>query len=339
MTDPGSVSAVIFGCAGPALTPWERSFLADVKPLGFILFQRNIESPDQVRALTSSLRDLVEREDAPILIDQEGGRVRRLRPPHWREVRAPADFGTLAGDDGPGALRAVFVNHRLIAAEIASLGIDVDCAPLVDLRFPNAHEVIGDRAFSGEAELVARLGRAAARGLMAGGVTPVVKHMPGHGRALADSHFELPRIKASLSELRATDFVPFVELADLPWAMTAHVVYEAIDRDRPASLSPKVIGDVIRKEFGFDGLLVCDDLSMKALAGDLRTLVKDSLAAGCDVVLHCNGKPEEMRAVAEGVSRLSEQANRRFRRGRAMVGLANQCNVAELSEELARHFG
>ncbi len=336
MSGLAAVSAAILGCSGPVLTAAERRFFATVQPLGFILFARNIVTPDQVRSLTADLREAVEREDAPILIDQEGGRVRRLRPPHWRDVLAPGLFGAMAASDSKKAQRAVFLNHRLIAAELIDLGIDVDCAPLVDLRFPGAHDIIGDRAFGPDPELVADLGREAARGLMEGGVTPIIKHVPGHGRALVDSHLDLPRVGASHAELRRMDFAPFIRLADLPWAMTAHVIFDSIDPNHPASLSERVIGEVIRQEIGFDGLLLCDDLSMKALMGDLTSVTRDCLRAGCDVGLHCNGNLDEMHDVVDGVGALSAEAGRRYRRGRNMVGRAKACEIALLKNELDR---
>lgn len=325
--------SVIFGCAGTSLSPEERAFFRDQNPLGFILFARNIESPDQLRRLTDELRHSVDRDSAPILIDQEGGRVQRLKPPHWRSIPSAMRFGALTGRGLDLAVNATRLNHRLIAEELRELGIDVDCAPLVDLRFEGASDVIGDRAFGEDVETVSTLGRAAAEGLMAGGVTPIIKHIPGHGRALVDSHFELPVVAAGRAELSATDFQPFHRLREFPWAMTAHVVYEAIDPGNPATLSPKVVEEVIRGEIGFDGLLISDDLSMKALRGSLDQLAKASLDAGCDVVLHCNGQMDEMRLVASGTRALSDVGWNRYERGRNLAKAA-PCDLAALKAEL-----
>ena len=306
-----AISAAILGCAGTALLAEEAAFFRDVKPWGFILFKRNIESPDQVRALTAALRATVGRADAPILIDQEGGRVARLQPPHWRKYPPGRAYGQLVANDPLVAREITRLGARLIAHDLLSLGINVDCVPVLDVPDPKGHEIIGDRAYGDTPEQVATLGRAAAEGLLAGGVLPIIKHIPGHGRALADSHLELPVVKAKLAELEARDFAPFRVLSDMPMAMTAHVVYTAIDRSRPATTSKKAIKKIIRESLGFDGLLMSDDLSMKALSGDFRQRAKDSLAAGCDVVLHCNGDMAEMKAVMSGVGRLSSQARRR----------------------------
>lgn len=334
-------NAVIFGCAGPKLQADEAGFFGEMQPLGFILFGRNIVDPDQMRRLTADLRASIDRPDAPILIDQEGGRVQRLRPPHWRSIPAPGVFGALAERDRAAAERAVYLNHRLMAAELIDLGITVDCAPLLDIRFPGAHDVVGDRSFGGDADLVSRLGRIAAEALMAGGVMPVIKHIPGHGRAMVDSHHDLPRVATAHASLAATDFRPFVALKDLPWGMTAHLVYEEIDRDHPATLSKRVIGDVIRGEIGFDGLLLTDDISMKALRGGLTDLARQSLAAGCDIVLHCNGDMFEMRQVAAGVSPLSSAAKARYERGRATLGamIGPEIDVAKKRAELDKLIG
>lgn len=303
---------VIYGCLGKQLNEWERGFFRDADPFGFILFARNVEERAQIKTLVQDLRACVGRK-APVLIDQEGGRVQRLKPPTWRQGLPAERFGKLAARDLPAARRAVFLNHRLIAADLAELGIDVDCAPVMDLRFPGAHDVIGDRSFGGDPVLVADLARAACDGLLAGGVLPIPKHIPGHGRALVDSHHDLPRCQASRAELEASDFLPFRLLRDQAWAMTAHVVYEAIDAENCATLSKKVIAEVIRGHIGFDGLLLSDDLSMQALSGTLKERAERSLAAGCDIVLHCNGKPEEMSQVQSGLSPMTELALRRGR--------------------------
>lgn len=305
-------NAVIFGCEGPVLNDWERDFFSDHNPLGFILFARNCEDPEQVRALVAALRETIGRAEAPVLIDQEGGRVARLKPPHWRAPPAPGRFGLIAGRDRERAHEAVRLNARLIAADLMDLGITVDCAPALDLPTPGADAVIGDRAFGADAEIIADLGRAFCEGLLAGGVLPVIKHMPGHGRARVDSHLEMPVVEAPRAELEMSDFRPFTALADAPWAMTGHVVYAAIDPDNPATTSRTVIGEVIRGLIGFDGVLVTDDLSMGALAGNFADRAAAALEAGCDLVLHCNGEPDEMTEVARGVTSLSAEAERRL---------------------------
>ncbi len=307
----GAPSAAILGCTGTTLTADEVAFFKDVKPWGFILFKRNIADPAQVRALTAALRDTVGRDDAPILIDQEGGRVARLQPPHWRIYPPGRAYGSLVANDPLTAREITRLGSRLIAHDLLSLGINVDCVPVLDVPDPKGHEIIGDRAYGDTPEQVATLGRAAAEGLLAGGVLPIIKHIPGHGRAMADSHLELPVVKAKLAELDARDFAPFRVLSDMPMAMTAHVVYTAIDRKNPATTSKKAIKQVIRGSIGFDGLLMSDDLSMKALSGDFKQRAKDSLSAGCDVVLHCNGDMAEMKAVMSGVGKLSKEARRR----------------------------
>ena len=326
--------AAIFGVGGPELTTEERAFFRDTQPLGFIVFARNIQDPDQVRRLVADLRASVAHADAPVLIDQEGGRVQRLRPPHWRAAAPAARFGALARRQAQSAAKAVFLNHQLIGAELASLGIDVDCAPLIDVHQPGAHDVIGDRAFSGDPEEVAILGRAAADGLISAGITPIIKHIPGHGRSMVDSHHDLPRIATSHDELARTDFLPFRRLHDMPWAMTAHIIYEALDPRLPATLSAKVIGEVIRGEIGFDGLLLSDDMSMKALNGTLDDLTRRALEAGCDVALHCNGKMEEMRLIAAGAAPLSKAGEERYTRGRRQVGKARVAALDQVEAEL-----
>ncbi|WP_119303245.1 beta-N-acetylhexosaminidase [Dongia deserti] len=329
------MKAAIFGVLGQALTDEERAFFRDAQPLGFILFARNIGDPDQVRRLVADLRASVDHADAPVLIDQEGGRVQRLRPPHWRAAAPAASFGRLAAQRASDGRKAVFLNHQLIGAELAALGIDVDCAPLIDVHQPGAHDVIGDRAFSGDPEQVAELGRAAADGLMSAGITPVIKHIPGHGRSMVDSHHDLPRVSTPHEELARIDFVPFKRLADLPWGMTAHIVYEAIDPDQPATLSTKVISDVIRGEIGFEGLLLSDDLSMQALRGSLTELAQGSVAAGCDIALHCNGKMEEMVQVAAGAPPLSKAGLERYTRGRRQVRRGQLAKLDQIEKELA----
>jgi beta-N-acetylhexosaminidase len=303
--------ACILGCAGKSLSDEERALYEHAQPFGFILFARNIESPDQVRALVREMRAIVGRDDAPVLVDQEGGRVQRLRPPHWPDFPPAARFGEIHARDAKQGLDAVRLGARLIAAELSSLGINVDCLPVADLLFAEGHGIIGDRAYGCAPEAVAELGRAAADGLMEGGVLPVVKHIPGHGRARSDSHEELPVVETPLDELDRTDFESFRRLRDIPIGMTAHVVYTAIDRERAATVSPVAIAEVIRGRIGFDGLLLSDDLSMKALKGSLGSRTEAALAAGCDVVLHCNGRMEEMAEVVAGAAPLDGEAARR----------------------------
>ncbi len=305
-------TAAILGCAGPTLSAEERQFFRDADPLGFVLFQRNCQTPEQVRRLVQDLRDSVARADAPVLIDQEGGRVARLRPPAWRKAPAAGCFGALATHDASAAVEAARLNAQLMGRELADLGITVDCAPVLDLQFEGASNVVGDRGFAADPELVAQLGRAVCEGLLSAGITPVLKHMPGHGRALVDSHHALPEVEAPLATLRQTDFVPFRRLSDMPWAMTSHVLYKAIDPERPATTSPVVISDIIRGEIGFKGILISDDLSMEALRGDLADRTKRARAAGCDLALHCNGRLDEMRAVAATAGPISNTTAERL---------------------------
>lgn len=299
--------AAIFGCLGPVLSDAERAFFAEADPWGFILFSRNIESPEQIRALTGALRDAVGRE-APVLIDQEGGRVARLRPPHWLDWLPPLDQMAVVAPEN--RRHAMALRYRVIAAELRALGIDVNCAPMLDVATPASHDIIRNRCYGEDPDTVAEMGRAVAEGLLAGGVLPIIKHIPGHGRADMDSHLELPVVDADRAMLAATDFLPFARLADLPMAMTAHIVYPAIDADACATLSPKVIG-MIRQDIGFDGLLMTDDLSMRALSGDFGTRTRAALTAGCDMVLHCNGDPAEMTAILAQTPVLDEDALRR----------------------------
>ncbi|WP_142850659.1 beta-N-acetylhexosaminidase [Telmatospirillum sp. J64-1] len=310
--------AVILGCSGPTLTEEERDFFTRHNPLGFILFGRNIKTPEQVAALVGELRATVGREDAPVLIDQEGGRVQRLHPPHWRKAPPGAVFATLARRDIERARHALYLNNRLIAADLVALGIDVDCTPVLDVPVSGAHDVIGDRAFGEEPGMVADLGGVVCKAMLDGGVIPIVKHVPGHGRAMVDSHLDLPVVDATLEELRRRDFAPFATLKDAPWAMTAHVVYRAIDANAPATTSRRVIEEIVRGEIGFDGLLLSDDLSMKALKGDFGARTAASLEAGCDVVLHCNGDMAEMKAIVAAATPMTDAALARLARGAAM---------------------
>lgn len=294
--------ATILDAKGLRLTAEEIALFRDVNPFGFILFARNIETPDQVHALCSDFREAVGR-NAVITIDQEGGRVQRLRRPHWRQWTPPLEFTECAGAD---ARRAMYLRNRLIAHELRGVGIDSNCAPMIDVAFPHTHEFLRNRCYGTDSATVADLGRAAAEGLLAGGVLPIVKHMPGHGRATQDSHFDLPHVGADVSDLKASDFAPFKALNDLPMGMTAHLVYGAID-DAPATLSRAVM-DVIRNDIGFGGLVMTDDISMKALKGSLTEISQRSIAAGCDVILHCNGSLAERAEVASAVGEMTDAA-------------------------------
>ncbi len=318
-----TVRAFITGIAGPKLSADERAFLADAEPWGFILFKRNIVDPDQVRALVASLRDAVGR-DAPVLIDQEGGRVQRLQPPHWPAYPAGAAYGALYAGDPATGLAAARLGARLIAADLAGLGIDVDCLPLADVPVAGADAVIGDRAYGYRPDDVAAVAGAVAAGLREGGVLPVLKHLPGHGRATADSHERLPTVAVDRATLEKTDFAAFRPLAGLPLGMTAHVVFSAIDPLAPATTSGTMVTDVIRGFIGFQGLLMSDDVSMGALSGSLAERTQASIAAGCDVVLHCNGRGDEMRAVAGATPVLAGEAARRADAALAMRGMPGE---------------
>ena len=305
-----TASACILGCAGTALTARERDFLAEADPWGFILFARNVDSPTQLRALTTELRSTVSR-DAPVLIDQEGGRVARMTSPHWREWKPPLEHACMHPRDA--ARKSMYLRYRMIAKELRDVRIDVNCAPVLDIAFPETHAVIRNRCLGAEPGIVAELGRAVAEGLLAGGVLPVIKHLSGHGRANLDSHAELPIVAAGIHELAATDFAPFLQLADLPLAMSAHVLYPAIDPDSCATLSPDAVR-LIREHIGFDGLLITDDISMDALTGSLSMRAESALSAGCDVILHCNGEQAEMEQIASVAPRLAGEAYARAER-------------------------
>lgn len=308
MTSP---TAAIYAPAGMELNEAERAFFREASPWGFILFSRNVEDPQQVLRLTSELRNTVGR-NAPVLIDQEGGRVQRLRAPHWKEWPPVRDLGDESADE-LSVLKALRQRYAEIARELIAVGVDVNCVPLLDVPQPNAHPIIGNRALGWTATEIAVRGREAMAGLMENGVLPVIKHLPGHGRALHDSHEELPRVSATLEELRKVDFPPFLSMRDAPLGMTAHVVYEALDPENCATLSPAVL-DVIRMELGFDGLLMTDDLSMKALTGPMQERAQTALVAGCDIVLHCNGDMDEMQEIASVIPQLSGDGQRRAER-------------------------
>jgi beta-N-acetylhexosaminidase len=308
--------AVIVGCSGLDLSAEERSFFRDADPLGFILFARNIETPEQARRLVDELRTSVGRAEAPVLIDQEGGRVARLKPPHWRKAPPARLLGELYERDPERGLEVTRLNSHLLAADVASIGCDVDCRPVLDVACPETHAVIGDRAYASTPGAVAALGRAAAEGLLAQGVMPVIKHIPGHGRGTTDSHHTLPTVDTPLDGLERSDFLPFALLADLPWAMTAHVLYTAIDPDAALTVSARGVQKVVRNQIGFDGLLLSDDLSMQALGGSLGERAARAVHAGCDIALHCNGRMDEMREIVDRVEAMTAMAMRRFDNGR-----------------------
>ncbi len=327
--------AGIFGCSGPRLTADERAFFAEVRPWAFILFARNIQTADQTRALIDALRASVDDPAALVFVDQEGGRVQRLKPPLARLRRPAQAFGALYARDPEGAAEAVTLNHQLIAHELMSLGFDADCAPCLDLRLPETHDVIGDRSFGSNTAEVSMLGRAALDGLMAGGVAPVIKHIPGHGRARVDSHLDLPVVATPLAVLEATDFAPFRALSDAPMAMTAHVTFTDVDPDNCVTLSHRAIGVVIRGSIGFDGLLMSDDLSMKALGGGFEERARRALDAGCDVILHLTGDMAEMTAVAEGTGLLTGRAAERAADARATARRVQPFDVEAAEAHLA----
>lgn len=331
-----TIKAFISGCAGTVLTAAEENFFATERPWGLILFRRNCASPEQIASLTARFRHLVGRKDAPVLIDQEGGRVQRLGPPltHWRKYPPARALGELFARNPLMALRTARSLGRLMAEDMAACGITVDCLPVLDLPRVGSHDVIGDRAYAVKPETVAALARAHSEGLMAGGVLPVMKHIPGHGRAQADSHHELPVVHASRGELEEWDFLPFAAYADCPMAMTAHVVFTALDADAPATLSRKVVNGVIRRDIGFTGLLMTDDLSMKALSGSMREKAAAAHAAGCDMLLHCNGDLAEMQELAAAARPLAGKAM-----ARAKAALRRLRKPASFDREAAlRHW-
>ncbi|WP_145979755.1 beta-N-acetylhexosaminidase [Chelatococcus daeguensis] len=330
MPDMTAIKAFIAGCAGHVLSPDEAAFFREAQPWGFILFRRNVDTPDQVRRLTDALRESVGRADAPVLVDQEGGRVQRLAPPHWPAYPPAAAFGRLPANDFLLRREVARLGARLIAHDLRAVGITVDCMPVLDVPVPGADSVIGDRAYGRDAREVAVLGRACAEGLLAGGVLPVVKHVPGHGRGNADSHHALPVVEAVREDLAVSDFLPFRVLADMPLAMSAHIIYRALDPRRPATVSRRVIGEVIRGEIGFGGLLMSDDISMNALAGTIGERARAASRAGCDIVLHCNGRLEEMKTVAEVVPTLAGMA--RARAAAALARLAHEPEPFDVAE-------
>ena len=322
------LSAFITGLAGVDLAPAEADFLRRARPCGAILFARNASNPEQLRRLTAAVMDAVG-EEILILIDQEGGRVQRLKPPHWHALPAAAAYDRAFADNPDKAEAAARAAARLVAAELRSVGINTNCAPLLDVPLPDCHGVIGDRAYAAAPQRVAALGAAVAEGLMAGGVLPVMKHLPGHGRAKADSHYALPVVTATRQELEAADFVPFRALRGLPAAMTAHVVFTAYDAHVPASISKRVTDEAIRRAIGFDGLLMSDDLAMKALSGSVAERAAAVLAAGSDVVLACNGGLAESEAVASVAPALQGASLARYERARAVLKRQHPFEAAE----------
>ena len=334
------IGAFICGCGAHELSADEEAFIRDAQPWGLILFARNVDDRKQITALTTRFRELVDRENAPVLIDQEGGRVQRMGPPEWRTYPAGRAYADIYELDALAGLSATRLVYRLLARDLHEVGINVPQ--------PGSHKIIGDRAYGRRPEQVALLGRAVAQGLLDGGVLPVIKHIPGHGRAFSDSHLELPVVDAPHIELERIDFAPFAALADIPMAMTAHVVYSAIDDKAPCTLSPQIIENVVRKQIGFNGLLMSDDLSMKALDASLASLVGDlsnfrssmhgrgelALKAGCDLLLHCNGDMEEMRQVADVAGTLKDMAARRAERALSFLRSPDEFDTAEAERVL-----
>lgn len=320
--------ATILDAEGLRLNAAEKAFFREADPFGFILFARNIDTPEQVRALGAEMREAVGRA-APITIDQEGGRVQRLRGPQWREWLPPLEHVAAAG---AAAERAMYLRYRIIAGELHDLGIDSNCAPLVDVATPDTHPFLRNRCYGEDPGVVSRIGATVAQAHLDGGVLPVVKHIPGHGRAVADSHHDLPHVDCAKNAMQDTDFLPFSDLRHFPIGMTAHLVYDRIDA-APATLSP-VMMRLIRDEIGFDGLIITDDISMKALSGDLGELSARAIAAGCDVVLHCNGTLEEKRQVAEAAGRMTAPAQRRAEAALAARHAPDEIDIAALDAEL-----
>lgn len=322
------MTAAIFGPQGPKVTDWEQGFFRETQPLGFIVFARNIENPDQLRRLTDGLRQSVGR-DAPVLIDQEGGRVQRMRAPHWREYLPALDQMERARDP----LRAHWIRNRLIAAELYDVGIDANCAPLADIAEDATHPFLQNRLYGRDVASVVAAARACAEAHLAGGVLPVLKHIPGHGRAAIDSHLRLPQVDAPRAELDVLDFAPFRALNDISMGMSAHIVFSDIDPKAPATTSPKMM-EVIRKDIGFDGLLMTDDLSMEALSGTVSERATAAIAAGCDVILHCNGDADEMQAVATAAGAMTLPAMTRANRALAQRKTPTNIDIPQLEAEL-----
>jgi beta-N-acetylhexosaminidase len=326
--------AAIFGCEGLRLSPEERDFFRDFDPFGFIIFARNVDTPEQLLALTKSLREAVGRE-APILIDQEGGRVQRMRGPHWREWTPPLQAIAEAGD---GAAEMMALRSKIIATELLAVGIDANCAPLADIASETTHPFLRNRCYGETAEGVTRIARAVADAYLEMGVLPVAKHLPGHGRSVNDTHHDLPRVTVDRNTLIETDFAPFKALSDLPMAMTAHIIFTAYDAETPATQSPEMLR-VIREEIGFGGLLMTDDLNMQALSGSLGERASRSIAAGCDIALHCKGAMAEMLQVAAAAGAMRETTRQRAHAALAQRRAAKPVDIAALEADLARLTG
>ncbi|MEO1043489.1 MAG: glycoside hydrolase family 3 protein [Pseudomonadota bacterium] len=316
MTPPTSA---VFGCSAEKLSDWERGFFREVRPFGYIVFGRNIETPDQLRRLTDELRTASDDPDAVVLIDQEGGSVARLKRPEFRHPPAPRAFADLYTTDPETAAEAAWLNARLMAEELRTVGVNVNCAPMVDIVTPRTHAFLQSRALGLTPEAAGTLGQATALGLRDGGVVPVLKHAPGHGRATADSHHDLPIVDASLAELKAFDFRPFQDLIREPMMMIAHIIYKDLDATNPATTSKTIIGDLIRREWGYNGLLITDDLNMKALGGTMESRCRNALAAGMEILCHCNGERPDMEAVAKAAVPLAGEALARANRVRQLT--------------------
>ena len=330
--------AVIFAVSGPELTGDERAFLRDANPFGFILFGRNCDEPATIRTLTAQLRDCVGRSEAPVLIDQEGGTVMRLRPPNWLDAPAARTLGTLFMREPDRAMGAAHALGGLFGVELRDLGINVDCAPVADLDLPETTAAIGSRAYSDKPDVIASLARQMANGLMQEGCLPVIKHMPGHGRGKVDSHCALPRVDTDIEILKKSDFSVFRALRDQPLGMSAHIVFEAVDPGAPATISRRVIDEVIRNDIGFDGFLFSDDIAMSALQGKSTDRTRNVLAAGCDAVLHCNGDLSEMMEVAAVAMPLSEKAQARWARALAMRPTPAGLKIEYYADKLAQNL-
>lgn len=329
----------IVGLAGPELTPEERHCFAATQPFGFILFQRNCQSPEQVKQLTTELRNIIGRTDAPILIDQEGGRVARLKPPHWPKLPPMRTIGALYEQDTATGLEAARLHSRIIASMLHDLGINVNCAPVLDLSIAGAAEAIGDRAVSTDPEIVATIGRIYSDTHLAHGVMPVIKHFPGHGRVKVDPHYELPVVDTALDLLRAQDFAPFKALADLPLGMNCHVLFQALDDKQPVSMSPVAHQRIIRGELGFAGLLLSDDLAMEALQGDIASRSQRALAAGADIALYCAGKLPELQALAAALPPAAPQLMVKWQAALTRVGKPQPVDIAADQDRLLELLG
>lgn len=336
-----SETAVIYGFEGQALKEDEIAFFKEAKPWGYILFARNIETPEQVRRLTDSLRDLSGCGTLPILVDQEGGRVARFREPHWRKAPPASVFGEIYARNRKQGLEAVRLNSRLLADELYAAGLTINCLPMLDVRAGGSDDVvIGDRAYSDDPEAITELGRAAAEGLLEGGILPTIKHLPGHGRSLVDSHYSLPVVEAPVKELEKTDFVPFRALNHLPIAMTGHLIFTALDPQTPSTLSKVIVEEVIRSDaegrIGFDGLLLTDDISMEAIGGTYEERAQKALDAGCDIVLHCNGKMPEMMALASEIPVLAGKSAKRAQKALRSLVKPDNFDAQEGAESVTK---